>query len=479
MIKTGRLIRGTITAASLLTINSVVLAQDDTRGLCGQFPSMYVNITFDPAVWDLEPVFACGVVMRGAWQQYYDCSGNGAGDYAGSCVDSECSSQNLISVECAYPFDPHGGYSCGEVNTWPPGGGIEIKIYNMVMDGYTRLCGADLHPVAQPGAGWGANTCTYRYFATAVRGSGRDVNPPTERDNWLATLDGTLQDPASTSEEAPGIWRAVCTLDDQYAEAAWLWYAGTYRDAYNMTLTTDPLLGQVWAYTLTFNGGTGEFTLIPSETIFQDETYDVTGYLGQDTDGRFNTLDVDAFATHLIGSVDPNDIERWDFNGNGAIEGMTATMDGHQIDGDQAYLVRMIELGLDSGVFGDLNGDDVPDCQWRSSILGMFGYVLGDAEYRIGLDYDLDGDTDNDDLDAFALQTCPWDLGDANCSGVVGFDDVNAFVDAVLGEATYYASYPDCEWLNSDVDCDGTVGMSDINPFVDCIAVGVCTCPVP
>ncbi len=58
--------------------------------------------------------------------------------------------------------------------------------------------------------------------------------------------------------------------------------------------------------------------------------------------------------------------------------------------------------------------------------------------------------------------------GDLNCSGSVGFDDINPFVTALVGgPVAYAAEYPGCNYYNGDIDGDGEVGFSDINPFVD------------
>ncbi len=59
--------------------------------------------------------------------------------------------------------------------------------------------------------------------------------------------------------------------------------------------------------------------------------------------------------------------------------------------------------------------------------------------------------------------------GDMDCDGDVDFDDINAFVLALSGQAAYETQYPDCRWLNGDIDENGTVDFDDINPFVTLI----------
>jgi subtilisin family serine protease len=56
--------------------------------------------------------------------------------------------------------------------------------------------------------------------------------------------------------------------------------------------------------------------------------------------------------------------------------------------------------------------------------------------------------------------------GDLNCDGVIDFEDINAFVLALGGQAAYQAVFPSCHWLNADCDLSGSVDFDDINAFV-------------
>jgi hypothetical protein len=56
--------------------------------------------------------------------------------------------------------------------------------------------------------------------------------------------------------------------------------------------------------------------------------------------------------------------------------------------------------------------------------------------------------------------------GDLNCDGAVDFKDINPFVAALTGQASYYAAFPECNWYNADCNGDGQVDFKDINPFV-------------
>ncbi|MEW6249232.1 MAG: hypothetical protein AB1716_01170 [Planctomycetota bacterium] len=60
----------------------------------------------------------------------------------------------------------------------------------------------------------------------------------------------------------------------------------------------------------------------------------------------------------------------------------------------------------------------------------------------------------------------PSARGDMNCDGVVNFDDINPFVQALSDPAGWQASHPGCPFSNCDVNCDGHVDFWDINPFV-------------
>ena len=56
-------------------------------------------------------------------------------------------------------------------------------------------------------------------------------------------------------------------------------------------------------------------------------------------------------------------------------------------------------------------------------------------------------------------------LGDCNCDGVIDFDDINAFVDALSGGTP-------CNFENCDIDGNGYIDFNDINPFVAILSAG-------
>jgi hypothetical protein len=80
---------------------------------------------------------------------------------------------------------------------------------------------------------------------------------------------------------------------------------------------------------------------------------------------------------------------------------------------------------------------------------------------------------------------CPVCHGDANCDGLVNFDDINYFVAALAGGpsgwAGFYASQhggnpPPCTFANNDANADTLVNFDDINPFVS-LLVSAPQCP--
>jgi hypothetical protein len=65
--------------------------------------------------------------------------------------------------------------------------------------------------------------------------------------------------------------------------------------------------------------------------------------------------------------------------------------------------------------------------------------------------------------------------GDCDCSGSVGFDDINPFVLALSDPVAYHAAYPNCDIRNADCNGDGVANFDDISPFVDRLGV---VCPL-
>ena len=221
---------------------------------------------------------------------------------------------------------------------------------------------------------------------------------------------------------------------------------------------------------LTFVSGTPDYWTGSSETEltqgdhelsfliqnFSDETYDVND------DGRFNVLDQE----ELVALAGPTttETERWDFD------------DDYVIDQDDVdVLARLIDLQLDSGIFGDLNRDGEVDCEDRYIIANYADATLEDAGYHIELDFDLDGDNDSGDRNQFLIVSCPELLGDLNCDRSVDAFDVTPFTLAVLvDKSAYESAYPNCSYMLADINQDGYADAFDIDPFTNCYLTGSC-----
>ncbi len=76
---------------------------------------------------------------------------------------------------------------------------------------------------------------------------------------------------------------------------------------------------------------------------------------------------------------------------------------------------------------------------------------------------------------SFTVATGPTPCaGDMDCSGLVDFDDIDRFVEALSYPGGAGWPYPNCPWLNGDCNNDGSVNFDDIDAFVARIGA---TCP--
>ncbi|MBK8267748.1 MAG: hypothetical protein IPK83_05360 [Planctomycetes bacterium] len=55
---------------------------------------------------------------------------------------------------------------------------------------------------------------------------------------------------------------------------------------------------------------------------------------------------------------------------------------------------------------------------------------------------------------------------DPGCDGTLDFDDVDAFVQALINPALYQANFPACYIGSADVNGDGKIDGGDVGPFV-------------
>ncbi len=109
-------------------------------------------------------------------------------------------------------------------------------------------------------------------------------------------------------------------------------------------------------------------------------------------------------------------IDRFDFDSSDVID-----------QGDVDVLDALLDADLGAGLFGDADADGDADCADYTLILANFvdGSVLGDADYEVTFDSDLDGDNDATDRDQIRRLLSPADM--AVPFGVLDFTDVLAF----------------------------------------------------
>ncbi len=68
-----------------------------------------------------------------------------------------------------------------------------------------------------------------------------------------------------------------------------------------------------------------------------------------------------------------------------------------------------------------------------------------------------------------ATRVARWRLacpGDVDCSGATNFDDIDAFVLALISPVLFELRYPLCDVNRADVDLSGRIDFDDITPFV-------------
>jgi hypothetical protein len=189
------------------------------------------------------------------------------------------------------------------------------------------------------------------------------------------------------------------------------------------------------------DGGSGEHTLSVVSLRFSDKDLDVNG------DGRFNALDVDAL-TSFFGKTDCPDVEIlgpatpcFDFNHDGVID-----------ETDADYLQFIVDLGLDSGTFGDLDRNGVVDwCDWLNRPTGGAPAALGSSDYRIELDANVDGLVGSSEWAAFQAAATRVDF---NQDGVVNSTDASDFVNA------YFEQDPSADWNG-----DSVINSTDVSDY--------------
>ena len=115
---------------------------------------------------------------------------------------------------------------------------------------------------------------------------------------------------------------------------------------------------------------------------------------------------------------------------------------------------------------------NISDTTWSQQVFDIS--ALADDQPTVYIRWGM-GPTDSsvsypgwniDDIEIWGNATLTPIPGDVDCDGTVNYGDINPFVIAISGQATYEDTYPSCRYLNADVDGDGLVTYADINPFV-------------
>jgi len=251
--------------------------------------------------------------------------------------------------------------------------------------------------------------------------------------NCLPICGGVSTSGGSISFESNGTWNAeisgesgYCPLDDLGAIVT---FAILVTVETASGTTTDVLSAQVSIEGESLNGLTYEGDGIYSSDNNYGDTGDATvglievsfGSAGLDVngDGRFSQADADALDA-IVGTMDATNsmyTDRFDLSGNVEID-----------DADVEIMQALLDADLGSGGFADYDGDGDADCDDYDDAVSNFveDSVLGDADYIIEFDYDLDGDNDEVDWCEIRALLNPADF--ATPYGTLNYDDVLAFL---------------------------------------------------
>ncbi|MBL8878723.1 MAG: YncE family protein [Phycisphaerales bacterium] len=156
---------------------------------------------------------------------------------------------------------------------------------------------------------------------------------------------------------------------------------------------------------------------------------------------------------------------------------------GFVVKGVQAGVARGYQY-IGSNTFrSDRNGETISfDALKAAASAGnelTWMMVAIGSQARIGIDRDLDGFFDRDELDGCGDPANPLVgpggriRGDSNYDGRIDNFDIEAFVTALIDPAGYSLAYPTASYLcNNDMNIDGVVDNFDIDPFIGALIGG-------
>lgn len=410
----------------------------------------------------------CGGFCSGGDADGVNCgSSSGAyADFPGCPLTCECPPYTFIFCDYA----PFGHASASASPPGLPGSGPEIVIETLISrDNPCRQmdprCTASGVAVALAGVP------VYQFELAQASARSFKSLP-----GWTGVVDVTIPSISEFDEqfEFEGlVRRGVVTRGAPSGDVAlYLLWNDDYSTGIGLTFN-----GVDWTGQAVIAGGLGVNELDNIGFLFDDGSMDVDG------NGRFNQEDVDVLP---IGSTDLDDLERWDFDQSGVID-----------VADADVMQDLVDAGVDSGIFGDLDDDGEICLADQDAILLLEGITLESTEYTTRADYNLDGIINSIDLQAFD------DLfraqSDCNCNGindaqdildctscdrdVNGFPDECEMVPDCTGACTENFGCSDCDvctcdycvdgeceftpGIYGDVDCNGVLNLWDIFCVLD------------
>lgn len=195
----------------------------------------------------------------------------------------------------------------------------------------------------------------------------------------------------------------------------------------------------------------------PILASFNDSSMDVNG------DGRFSYEDAEALEL-LIDTTDTDLIERFDLTGDYAIT-----------EDDVDFMLLLLGADLGSGLLGDADLDGILTCADVDLLSPFPNSVLGDSDYYVAADFDLDGDNDIDDAMAVWAALRVVQPADVTLDGIVDVVDLLDFLDAF---AACDGLVGPCFASGGSVDADfNGDGMVDINDQLDFFSAYASACP--
>ena len=300
------------------------------------------------------------------------------------CAGSTCSGGSADGVNCGSTCGAHadtgtGNCSldclCGGITGWwggaisdvsaqPPGPGPETTITNRIWGPPVRAgcpAGATILATGE------VPTWNFACVPDLASASSRSVNP------WQGTWTVIVPDP-STLNATIGPVIGLGRYGFSFANRGLAGNSGSQYVLWSAYLTGGvglTLSGGEWSGVTTITGNDSDIQLAFDQFYFDD------GWMDVDGDYRFNQLDVDALPI-----------------GSGQIDA-----------GDAARMQAFVDEGLDSGIFGDLDGDGMICAGDRAALATLIAQqvTLQHPDYNPRADWQLDGTIDQSDQAVFDL----------------------------------------------------------------------------